>query len=195
MRFCLIAKLWESRNDKKELPLAWSEIATRAEEASGPEKIPLGKVADRTGQYLFKVFPWEYQRKSFDDWLGSTDFTTLRKEAVCLVNSELNNQVMDKAIYWERGWEVTGEKFRLAIELDSLWSAIWEFFAWDTSGISWRRCPHCQKFFYPKRRDQFYCTPQQQALASKRAYAAWSRAEEQKKKKSRRGLMKRRATK
>lgn len=188
LRFCLAAQLWESRNDKARLAEAWRGVFEHHKEASKGESIPLGSTlpdpSDPGVIYYRLPFPWELEDQPFDEWVQSATLTTLKENALSLIHGELNLHIHGRRLGWERAWEPSKEKFRPVIWVDSLWSAIWEFFGWDTASISWRRCPHCQRFFYPKRRDQFYCTPRQQALASKRRYAAMQRAEEKKKKQS-----------
>ena len=100
-----------------------------------------------------------------------------------LINLELNSHMRGRHIVWQRSWEPRKEGWRPVVWTESLWSAMWEFWGWDTASASWRRCPHCQRLFYPKRRDQFYCTPRQPALASKREYARRLRARQKRGKK------------
>jgi hypothetical protein len=146
--------------------------------ASRFDDLPLGTElgpppANTSREYFF---PWQLSEQSGDEWLTHASMKELRDCALYLVNIELNAHMCGRRIVWHRGSEPLGEKFRPVIWVDSLWSAIWEFFGMDMTGLSWRRCPHCQRLFYPKRKDQFYCTPRQQALASKREYARRSRA-------------------
>ena len=73
-------------------------------------------------------------------------------------------------ITWEFGWERWGVKLRPVLRPASLVQMIWELFAHDAAQSCWRRCPHCQRLFYPKRRDQCYRSPRQQAFASEREW-------------------------
>jgi hypothetical protein len=159
VRFRLIAHVWESRNDIKQLDSSWKEIKqhrSQAERWQDPLKLPT------------------------DEWIRGHPST--RRSAVFeLVGRELNLHTAGSATAWIR----SGVGFRPILRVSSLWSVIWEFLGLDTATISWRRCPHCQRLFYPRRRDQFYCTPRQQALASKRNYIARIRAQERKRRKSR----------
>jgi len=173
LRFCLVARLWESRNDKKGLAAAWHEVAENRDKVSAQNDSLLGDSW---------MAPWDLSRTKFDDWVNCANFATLRSHAIWLVQRELNIHSKDSEVIWERGWEPTGERFRPTIRPRSLRAMIWEFFGLDTASIPWRRCPHCQRLFYPKRRDQFYCTSRQQGLASKRAYARRMRAAEKKSK-------------
>lgn len=200
LRFRLVAQLWESRNDRERLVQAWQEFFRHHEEASRWEVIPLGSTEEASQWIRFSEealpigseekydhlpFPWELTKQPFDEWVRRANLAALREAALGLVHSELIVHTRDRHVGWLRGWEPTREKFRLVVHVDSLWSLIWEFLGWDTAGTPWQRCPHCQRVFYPRRRDQLYCTPRQQALASKRAYAARCRAEERRKKKRR----------
>lgn len=99
---------------------------------------------------------------------------TQRAAAFELIQSELELHTVGRATTWVR----FGEGFRPTLKAKGLLFIIWEFFGLDSATTEWRRCPHCQRLFYPRRRDQFYCSPRQQALASKRAYAARRRGKE-----------------
>ena len=174
--------LWENRNSKKELEAAWRNIA---------QNYPLRRDVfdpDRSGLIL----PWDLANEGrvldssrsdmhvFEEWAKNTSFEDMRRWTVWLVRSELNSNTAGSRAFWDAGWDRTGEKFRQVVMSHSLWSMMWELFGFDTTETCWRRCPHCQRLFYPKRRDQLYCTSRQQGLASKRAYAARRRAEERK---------------
>jgi hypothetical protein len=178
LRFILIAELWESLDDKERLAEILLEIYALRKELSAREKFSLGTQfrlppSNRKSRYKF---PWQSRREKAKTWLKHASLAEIRESALTLVNLELNAHMRGRQIVWQRGWEESGRKYRTVVWVESLWSAIWEFFGWDTAGLSWRRCPHCQKFFYPKRKDQFYCTRRQQALASKRVWAARQRA-------------------
>jgi hypothetical protein len=181
LRFSLVATVWESLDNREQLADAIFAIYQRRRELSAYGKFPLGQVfgspprSDRRGRYKF---PWQSHRQRATAWLKSATIDEMRECALKLVLLELNIHTRDHRILWQRGWEVSRRKFRTVVWVDSLWSAIWEFSGWNMAGLSWRRCPHCQKLFYPKRHDQFYCTPRQQALWSKRRYAAERRAPE-----------------
>ena len=180
-RFSLIATVWESLDNREQLADAILEIYQRRRELSAYGKFPLGQEfgppprSDPRGRYKF---PWQSHRQRATAWLKSATIDEMREGALQLILRELNIHTRDQRILWQRGWEASKRKFRTVVWVDSLWSAIWEFSGWDTIGLSWRRCPHCQRFFYPKRRDQICCTPRQQALWSKRRYAAEKRAHE-----------------
>lgn len=146
-RFRLIANLWESRNDRKELDSAWKELLKHRSNA------------ERWQNSL--RLPWD-----------SESVSTSRPAVFDLVREELDLHTAARTTTWLR-YE---GGFRPMLKAKGLLFMIWEFFGLDTATTEWRRCPHCQRLFYPKRRDQFYCTPRQQALASKRAYARRRRA-------------------
>ena len=194
LRFSLIATLWESLDNREQLADAIFAIYQRREELSAYGKFPLGQKfgppphSDPRDRYKF---PWQSQRQRATLWLKSATIDEMREWALQLVLLELNIHTRDQRILWQRGWEESGRKFRTVVWVDSLWSAIWEFSGWNMTDLSWRRCPHCQRFFYPKRHDQFYCTPRQQALWSKRRYAAEERAHERKRRDKMEGVSQR----
>jgi hypothetical protein len=181
-RFCLVEQLWKATGNASKLVSAWRDLECHREEASAFDVLPLGACwggrSDPPESYYDAWWPWDHPKQKFEEWLRDTPTGVLCSEALKIVDRELNLHIRGAQIYWERGWEPTGAKFRQIVAADNLWSVMWEFFGWDTSGQSWRRCPHCQRLFYPKRRDQFYCTSRQQALASKRDYARRRRADE-----------------
>ena len=186
LRFCMVAQLWEARNSKSELLKAWRHAYEHYGELI-KELEPLG-FGERFGSWYDPprihypyVWPWQYEKKDFESWGRETPIVQLRDYALQLIGSELNLHVSDCEIMWERCWEPTKEQFRQSIRTKSLWSSIWQLFGWDTCQLAWRRCPHCQKYFYPRRKDQFYCTSRQQGLASKRNYARRMRSKEPKK--------------
>jgi len=178
LRFRLIANLWESLHDKSSLIQALLDIQNRRDQAH--EDFPLGVELSPPPATTWREyrFPWQLEQQPPTEWLQKADFEQLRTIALYILNLELNIHTLRSRIIWQRGWEPSGERFRPARWVDSLWSAIWESFGMDISGTAWRRCPHCQQLFYPKRRDQYYCSPRQQALASKRDYARRFRAGE-----------------
>lgn len=125
------------------------------------------------GKHRSHAERWQYP-------LQVPTFRESKRAAVfTLVRGELNLHTADRTTTWLR-YE---DGFRPMLKAKGLLFMIWEFFGLDTATTEWRRCPHCQRLFYPRRRDQFYCTPRQQALASKRAYAAQRRAEERNRRK------------
>jgi hypothetical protein len=181
-RFCLICDLWESIHDREKLAAAWKGVNENRAEVSLHEDHPLGSflMTGKNGdaQVAISTFPWERANMPFDDWHRSVSFSEMRKAALWLIHSELDLHMRGRTLCWERGWERSETKFRPITHVDSLWSLLWEFFGLDTAEMFWRRCPHCQRIFYARRKDQFYCTPRQQGLASKRAYATRRRSQE-----------------
>ena len=196
LRFRLIAGLWESRSDKTALLGAWRAIAENHERTSFHDSIPLGFTEQPGPPHApggatppppgltidSPGFPWVLNGLSFERWAMDFQFAEAKRQALRLVRQELEIHTAGCTIAWENGWEPTGGKFRPITVAPSLLTMIWEFLGLDSLGLGWRRCPHCQKMFYPKRCDQFYCTVRQQALASKRHYAARRYAEEKRKK-------------
>ncbi len=145
-KFRLIAQLYESRDDKKGLIQAWREF------------------------YDNRPRDWVVLGPGHFGDLERSGFRYQRSEALALVELELNHQMADCSVRWEPT-DRSRESWRLSIRMHSLWSVIWELFASDAARVPWRLCPHCQRVFYPPRRDRFYCTTRQQTLASKRKYS------------------------
>jgi len=177
-RFCLVTNLWESRDDRARLAAALLEVYRHRQDRSPFEELPIGTKfgpPPSTNHQLYR-FPWEEVDQEPEEWLHRAGLADLRNCAFYLIHLELNLHMRSRHIVWQRSWEPPKEGWRVVIWTESLWSAMWEFWGCDTASLSWRRCPHCQRLFYPKRRDQFYCKPRQQALASKREYARKLRA-------------------
>lgn len=183
--FCVANQLYEALDDKKLLSAAWKELI----EIPKPlpwfskdtfrfiEKLPGISVAGEIGPPTAKTYFQNYKR-----WILDADFREQQTEALAVIDFALNHYLKDRWLHWE---EYEPRKFRMVLAFRTLWDGIWELFAWDTAGITWRRCPHCQGLFYPKRKDQFYCNPRQQALASKKEYARKRRQRERRKRRKR----------
>jgi hypothetical protein len=181
-RFRLATQLWEARESRNALSKSWQEAYKHYKEVEHCGPLGFG---DRQGGwydsprvYYPYVWPWQVEKKDFESWEKETPTSAMREYALQLVGLELNLHLFDSQIIWERCWEPTKARFRQTILTKSLWAVIWRLFGWDTCQVAWRRCPHCQKYFYPRRNDQFYCTSRQQGLASKRDYARRMRAKE-----------------
>lgn len=144
--FRIIAQLYESRHDKKSLAWAWREF------------------------FQHRPRDWAVPGPGYLDHLERSGFRYQRGEALACVELALNHHMADCRLRWEPADRLR-ESWRLSVTMDSLWSVIWELFASDAARVPWRLCPHCQRVFYPPRRDRFYCTTRQQTLASKREYS------------------------
>ena len=94
--------------------------------------------------------------------------------ALLIVERELNRHAEPKST-WVKVQPhglVESVSFRLHLSRQSLWQLIWTWFAQETCAPHpWRICPHCNRAFYPSRRDRFFCTPRLQQLYSKRRWA------------------------
>lgn len=106
-------------------------------------------------------------RDKFLKWLLAPD-RHLRERTPNFIGDELNHQAHDCKPWWR--W-VEGQGFVMSLSSMSLWAIIWQLFARDTLGVSWRVCPHCNRLFYPTRKDRFFCTSRLQVLHSKRQWA------------------------
>lgn len=111
--------------------------------------------------------PSTTDREGLLKWLLSPD-RHLRDRTPHFIGEELNRQVRDCKPWWR--W-VEGQGFVMSLSSTSLWAVIWQLFARDTLGVSWRICPHCNRLFYPTRKDRFFCTSRLQVLHSKRQWA------------------------
>ena len=198
LRFRLVTGLWESLNDRITLLKAWRAITENHQNASLRQSVPLGfrekppahpPAGASLGPGMTREsppFPWNIADVPFEKWEKEVDFAEAKEKALALIRQEMELHTAECTIIWENGWEATGERFRSVFRAPSLLAMMWELFGRDTSGVAWRRCPHCQILFYPKRHDQFYCTVRQQTLASKRNYAARMRIEEKRRAEARR---------
>jgi hypothetical protein len=80
---------------------------------------------------------------------------------------------------WKEIDEEEGMGFRPTRIVTSLWAAMWEMFGLETwRGYSWRSCKICSKYFYPLQVNSECCSPEHQALWSKRQYAKKRRESE-----------------
>jgi hypothetical protein len=177
-RFVLTVSLYESRDSRESLEQAWRSVFEQADKFNS-ETFPYGALPMNI--FAGEGFdswrrPWDWA-DSFESWLSSASQKQLREGALDVVHRELNNHSFGRQLWWLRDLRQAGrDRFVPFTRTDSLRSMLWELFGLDTAGVMWRRCLGCGRFFYPKRRDQFYCTPREQALASKREYARRRRA-------------------
>ena len=178
--FDCVCRLWCARNST-ELMTAWRGIHERAVQLQrsidtigknyddeDPEVI-LGENLD----FLRSAdIPFPFRHSSnFETWLKDRPSSKLRPETMDWISEELNRHSGETRLTWDYHQAGDDYRFRTRPRASSLWQIIWTFFGLDISDRGlWRICPHCQQMFYPKRRDQFYCTPRQQALASKREW-------------------------
>ncbi|MGH9533529.1 MAG: hypothetical protein ACRD2E_01575 [Terriglobales bacterium] len=192
LHFVLIAQLWESWDGPARLhagfvnlalererlaPETWSRFIPFLRMAAHLDKIPPYRAAmwDRPGaQAAEKGLDFEKfvagVRKQNPGWL--------RHWAGMLIQAELDFQSQGRRAIWAwQGSVGTRVWFQQKLEMNTLWAGIWELLALDfAQPLPWRVCPHCGKLFYPPRKDRFYCTPEQQALASKRNWARTTRS-------------------
>jgi len=184
-RFCLVVELWENLDDRTRLCATLLEAYRHRDDISELEPLPIGTglAPPPSSEPQPYRFPWDRKKQQSEEWLRQASLTDLRECSLDLIKRELDLHIRNRRIVWQRIGNGRKEGWRPVLWVESLSSAMWEFWGWDTTGVSWRRCPHCQRLFYPKRRDQSYCTPRQQALASKREYARWLRARQKREKK------------
>jgi hypothetical protein len=107
--------------------------------------------------------------------------------ALYLVREEIQYHT-DKAHFaWEQGHGREDDKFYRRVRYDSLLLAIWDLFAADTAGVSWRICPNDGNIFYPPRADRICCTSAEQVAWSKAQYEKAGRRKRRKKSRLRGG--------
>jgi hypothetical protein len=191
-----MAQLWGCRDDEVKLRNAWKLFRSSldvVEGGQGEVGVARGDVAELSGFFPPNVvptlvvqtdesedqepYPWRRERAEFDQWLLTTPYDELRDYALTIVKRELDAH-LHKKVSWEYERNGDGDRFRLTVHPDSLWKSMWQAFGLDTyAGIGWRLCPGCGNGFYAKRSDQMFCSPLEQARASKREWARRNRAQ------------------
>jgi hypothetical protein len=177
-RFVAIAKLWEATlgNSPQRFPAAWVELVDALDQINQCAPPLLDPHSDaRIENWL--GFPGIQDKEKFNDWLKHPGKMGLSREIVLgTIQQEINaNAVADLRPWWHQVQKDGRPAFALALRTMSLWGAMWQFFARDTLGLGWRICPHCNKVFYPPRKDRFFCTPELQQLHSKVRWARKNR--------------------
>ena len=177
-RFVAVVKLWESRESRRAMLSALSELSMF------PAYPWIGARRDLHGFVPGSAFPWENGR--FHEWVRGKESKQLTEAAAKIISRELNLNTERMTPLWTYP-NPSRLQFRLVPLAASLWSAIWHLFARDTSaGVGWRICPHCSKVFYPKRKDSYFCDSKYQKLhAANRWWNEHSEAELDKRRKER----------
>ncbi len=192
LHFALISQLWEAWADPALLPDAFVNLALERQRLS-PETwgrlVPFLRILAHLDQLPpYRAAMWERpdpraaeKGLEFEEFVAGMRKQTpgwLRHWASMLIRYELNAESARRPPAWHRkGDDKTRVWFELKLELNTLLEGVWELLAWEFARpLPWRACPHCGKLFYPPRKDRFYCTPEQQALASKRNWARKARS-------------------
>jgi len=202
LRYVSVVRLWEDRDDEYKLRSAFSDLYKNIGQiqfAEGWERfdvappelvddwfdlggVPLCPLGGSPASRRRQVLPWEEANDTPEEWLGKTPFEKLREEAIGIFHGELNAHLFGREARWLRRDVDDSQQpvsFQLFFSRGDLWQIIWELTGLDTAeGMSWRLCPSCNIFFYPKRSDQYYCTSEEQVRASKRNYARVRRQRE-----------------
>lgn len=191
--FRLIAQLWEAWPEPSRLQDAFINLALerqRLGQETWARLIPILRILahlDKLPNYRAAL--WERPDvKAAAKGLDFEEFVSgmrnqspgwLRNWASMIIQSELDFQSRNRRALWVRHGKVDSRVwFQQELELSTLWAGVWELLALDfAQPLPWRVCPHCDKLFYPPRKDRFYCTPEQQALASKRNWARRARSD------------------
>jgi hypothetical protein len=192
LHFVLVAQLWEAWDDPARLHDVFVNLALERERLA-PETwarwIPFLRIVAHLDQLPeYRAAMWERPDPSaaekglnFEQFVAGMRSQTpgwLRHWAGMLIQAELDSQSQGRRAIWVwQGKPATRVWFKQTLEINTLWAGIWELLALDfAKPLAWRVCPHCGTLFYPPRKDRFYCTPEQQALASKRNWARTTRA-------------------
>lgn len=192
LHYALISQLWESWPEPARVQDAFVNLALERQRLA-PETwarfIPCLRVAARLDAIAsYRAAMWERldaraaeMGLDFEQFVAGVRKQTpgwLRHWAGMLIQSELDTQSKDRRAIWAwQGSAGTRVWFKQKLEMNTLWAGVWELLAMEfAEPLPWRVCPHCGKLFYPPRKDRFYCTPEQQALASKRNWARNARS-------------------
>lgn len=173
-RYVAIAKLWEACLGIGPINIsrAWADLVDALDEINRFGLVLLDPAKDPRIEG-WADFPGTVDRKKFRDWLKRPgNVGPSREIALTTVEAEINRHAAaDCRPWWHRIEKDRKPAFALSLRTMSLWGAIWQFFARDTLGLGWRVCPHCNRVFYPPRKDRFFCTTELQQLHSKRQWA------------------------
>jgi hypothetical protein len=181
-RFVAIVRLYEALNDCESLRKALVDIVENRQnlDSAGPAEI--GLIPDTGKDTPFVRFVYLQASQDFGRVDEDGDLTwnhqALRHHAREIIRAELILQTFDGIRSgWERIDEEDGLGFCPTLIVTSLWAALWEMFGLDTArGYGWNSCKFCRKYFYPYQGNSECCSPEHQALWSKRVWATKSRA-------------------
>ena len=188
IEFTLIAGLWEAWSDVRLLQDAyvnlalnrvrlahdvWTVMVPYLKLAAGLEKLVPHNRANLWSRPSPRLADTPLDFEAFIAGLRKQPIKWLRHWAAILMQHELCLHSEKRKPAWASfGEEKEKVYFKMSLDLNTLWEAVWEMFGQDTAKpLGWRICPHCGKLFYPPRKDRVYCTSEQQALASKREWA------------------------
>lgn len=191
-RFKAVTTTWITLEDVAALKKSWLELQSQLTQINQASDFPFGssplpgqKGAISIESELLARME-DCDQHSFQTWLEALDFRSLQKETVSLIECELQAQLQLLST-WQATPGNSRPGFRLTLTPLNLWTALWYFFAQDTTaGVGWRICPHCQKLFYPPRRDRFYCKSELQVQYSRLRWWNEHREEELEKRKAKR---------
>jgi hypothetical protein len=170
LRFFAVVELFESAQDPERLRAAWSWIDAMIDVINEAEPKPLGYIPQPDGGFAVIDIP---------ELLRNASPRDLRGTAHDLILSEL---ALQSDARLRTNWESTYEddapfSFRPTRVVTSLWAVMWEMFGLDTwRGWGWNSCRICSRYFYPRQANSECCTPQHQALWSKREWARKNRS-------------------
>jgi len=129
------------------------------------------------GQYHPGVLE-QFNLPALQDWVPRAPYEQLALLADAFVHREINEATEGIRPTWISRFDWMKRRLALhfVLQPESLWAACWQMFGHDSvSGKIARVCPHCAKLFYPKRKEQIFCTSRLQQLFAKRRWAAANR--------------------
>jgi hypothetical protein len=185
IRLASIVRLYESINDPDALRLATLNLIQHADaiNSAGPAKLGMMPHTHEGVEFIQVAHlcrPDDTMLIENPEYPGMS-FSSLRHHAMELIGAELTLHTNGGlASSWIAEEDADGHpRFRPERAILSLWAGMWELFGLDTwTGLGWRACRICGKYFYPLQRNSDCCTPTHQALWSKRVYAQRKRYEQ-----------------
>jgi hypothetical protein len=183
--FATAYSLWDGRNDADVLRKTLLDLLVELPEHPDLEEI---------WQYHGRMFAAELGRPPTakrlthapdrdlppkEKWVRTAPYEQLALFADAIVAHQINT-ITDIKHVWISWFDRQKRRlsFQPTLQPASLWAACWQFFASDTlTGKLARICPHCARLFYPKRKEQIFCTSQLQQLFAKRRWASGKRSQ------------------
>jgi hypothetical protein len=171
--FRAIVEFWDALPDDERLQSIWLSFSDHSDSPFHLEWNWDLKYWAVVEGLSFYSEPWRKPGElSPAEWLKKASCVPeLRDLTYALIVRTVERYAAGKVQWQIRPDESGRPTFTPGVEIESLWSAMWEFFALDTvGGITWRICPHCGKVFSPPRKDRLFCTARLQQLHSKREW-------------------------
>jgi hypothetical protein len=183
-RFVAIVRLYESLDDYEGLQKIILEIAEDLLILDAVAPAGLGMIPHTHKNLPFirsvRIERPEHYKRLDQDGDPTWSHRSLRDHAREIICAELILQTFEGIRSgWKKVDEEEGMGFRPIRIVTSLWAAMWEMFGLESwRGYGWRSCKECAKYFYPSQVNSECCSPEHQALWSKRQYARKRRESE-----------------